>query len=249
MPQVQSQQHQPIGNLPINEVSDSDPTCAVCHQHYDDNVVPHIIPKCGHDFCGDCIEGIRNTALNDGAGKFHCPSCTQECDIAQDFPKNWGLISTINGLRSRAFVASSASPIKRKRAAQPPAPAAAAPAKSCHHHPLVAAEVLCFNCTHLICFSCFFDCNVKQHKCIKINADAVASAITTSAATIDAAFQEGSAKIASKLQQDIRQAQEAAQALQEKLSLSCTELKAREAEALKLEARMSNSAMFLFLPC
>jgi len=61
-------------------------------------------------------------------------------------------------------------------------------------------------------------------------------------------LQEGSAKIASKLQQDICQAQEAAQALQEKLSLSCTELKAREAEALKLEVCMSNAAIFVFFP-
>ena len=93
---------------------------------------------------------------------------------------------------------------------------------------------------------CAFECSQKTHKCVKVNEEALSTAINTRSSSIDAACLLGAATIADKLREDIRLAQAAADRFQAQLSVVCLETKTRAAEQLRREVILSNTYMLAF---
>lgn len=63
---------------PIEESTyeDTDTRCPICLNDYDDeDYCPHKLYRCGHKYCGDCIEGIREYG---SCGICRCPTSTEQ---------------------------------------------------------------------------------------------------------------------------------------------------------------------------
>lgn len=243
MPQVLSQAYQAVSNVPESsgvvplESNDSF-SCAVCMCSYDCELqlrIPHILPGCGHTFCLDCVERLVTRATSADAEEFACPTCNHRVSTSVECPTNWALKSTIRAFRAGV---PSPSPSKRKRQSavfQPPV----AQDKFCPRHAGSPAEVLCLHCAELVCLSCAFDCGQLQHKCVRLNAQAMGLAVRQSVIHIDAAFQQGKERIDAQLEEEIRKKRVAAQKLHSKLDSLCQDTKAKAEEDFKARFKVA----------
>jgi DNA-directed RNA polymerase subunit RPC12/RpoP len=196
---------------------------------------PHILPGCGHTFCFDCIEQLVTRAESEDADEFACPTCNHRVLTSVECPANWALKSTIRAFRAGV---PSPSPSKRKRqpaVLQPPV----AQDKFCPRHAGSPAEVLCLHCAELVCLSCAFDCGQLQHKCTRLNAQAVALAVRQSVIHVDAAFQLGKERIDAQLEEEIRKKRVAAEVLHRKLDSVCLDTKAKAEEEFKVRFQLA----------
>jgi hypothetical protein len=97
----------------------------------------------------------------------------------------------------------------------------------CPRHSNAEAEVLCLECASLYCIHCAFECGQQQHKCVKVNDQALERAVALTGASIDAAFDLGSRQIDSLLDEDIHKLRSAAEQRRLKLSEFRIESKAK----------------------
>ena len=67
-------------------------SCPVCWREYSSEVLP-IATSCGHSFCGDCSQGLRN-----------CPLCRKRLVPPAQRPTNYPLLSLVNRLNSISTV-------------------------------------------------------------------------------------------------------------------------------------------------
>jgi hypothetical protein len=182
MPQVPSHAYQAISNNPESPgpgpIESGDLfSCVVCTCDYDCELqmrTPHFLPGCGHTFCLECIERLVVNAASEDDEDFACPTCNHRVNIGVECPTNWALKETIRAFRTGV---PSPSPSKRKRQAPVPQPHVAQDTKVCPRHANSPAEVLCLQCTELVCMSCAFDCGQQQHKCVRMNEQAVGLAV------------------------------------------------------------------------
>mmetsp|Transcript_10399 Transcript_10399/g.8942 ORF Transcript_10399/g.8942 Transcript_10399/m.8942 type:complete len:106 (-) Transcript_10399:406-723(-) len=86
---------------------DSDPlTCPVCMVNYDLIAkTPHIIPKCGHTMCSECIQSLLKKRVPVGPNySLKCPFCNKDSIVYKDYtelPKNFALVDMIDKKRSQ----------------------------------------------------------------------------------------------------------------------------------------------------
>src|SRR3990167_1453531 len=66
--------------------------CPVCWREYSSEVLP-VSSSCGHSFCGDCSQGLRN-----------CPLCRKRLAPPAQRPTNYPLLSLVNRLNSISTV-------------------------------------------------------------------------------------------------------------------------------------------------
>ena len=66
--------------------------CPICFETERD---PYILPSCGHSFCKDCIEKVKNDAWLKKKG-FTCSICRVKCANVHEIKKNYALIELKN---------------------------------------------------------------------------------------------------------------------------------------------------------